>query len=73
MLASVVGEEGLLEIDRKYLAFGLAFERELVAQTAARTLEDSMAIGWRLLRALPASELSRLSDGQIAHYIGASA
>ena len=73
VLASVVGEEGLLEIDRKYLAFGLAFERELVAQTAARTLEDSMAIGWRLLRALPASELSRLSDGQIAHYIGASA
>jgi V/A-type H+/Na+-transporting ATPase subunit B len=73
VLASVVGEEGLLEIDRKYLAFGAAFERELVAQTAARTLEDSMEIGWRLLRALPKSELSRLSDAQIAQYIGTPA
>ena len=71
VLASVVGEDGLLDIDRKYLAFGAGFERELVQQTAARTLEASMDIGWRLLRALPKSELSRLSDAQIAKYIAA--
>ncbi len=71
VLASVVGEEGLLEIDRKYLAFGAGFEQELVSQTSARTLEASMEIGWRLLRALPKVELSRLSDAQIAQYIEA--
>ncbi len=65
ILASVVGEDGLSDNDRKYLAFGTGFERNLVHQDAARTLETSMEIGWRLLRALPKSELSRLSDAQI--------
>ena len=34
VLASVVGEEGLAETDRRYLAFGTAFEQTLVHQTA---------------------------------------
>ena len=72
VLASVVGEEGLLYIDRQYLAFGASFEQDLVQQTAPRTLETSMEIGWRLLRTLPRSELSRLSDAQIAQYMGTS-
>ena len=66
VLSSVVGEEGLAATDRQYLAFGVAFEGELVAQDAPRTLEQSMDIGWRLLAGLPPSELSRLSDAQIA-------
>jgi V/A-type H+-transporting ATPase subunit B len=70
VLASVVGEEGLAETDRQYLAFGDAFERDLVSQTAARTLEQSMDVGWRLLAGLPRSELTRLTDAQIAAYLG---
>ena len=66
VLASVVGEEGLAETDRQYLAFGAAFERDLVSQSEARTLEQSMAIGWKLLAGLPQTELTRLSDAQIA-------
>ncbi|MBE0548223.1 MAG: V-type ATP synthase subunit B [Rubrivivax sp.] len=69
VLASVVGEEGLAATDRQYLAFGHAFEGELVNQSAPRTLEQSMAIGWRLLAGLPKSELSRLSDAQIAAHL----
>jgi len=69
VLASVVGEEGLAATDRQYLAFGTAFEGELVHQESARTLEQSMAVGWRLLRGLPISELSRLSDAQIAAHL----
>jgi V/A-type H+-transporting ATPase subunit B len=69
VLASVVGEEGLSETDRRYLAFGALFERELLAQPAPRTLEQSMDTGWRILRSLPKSELARLSDAQIARYI----
>jgi len=70
VLASVVGEEGLADTDRRYLAFGAAFEAELVAQDGVRTLERSMATGWKLLAALPVTELSRLSDAQIERHLG---
>ena len=69
VLASVVGVEGLAETDRRYLDFGSAFEQSLASQTDARTLEQSMAIGWKLLAGLPRSELARLSDAQIAAHI----
>jgi len=70
VLASVVGEEGLAETDRRYLAFGNAFEQNLVTQDGPRTFEASMAAGWRLLAGLPHTELSRLSDAQIAAHLG---
>lgn len=69
VLASVVGEEGLAATDRQYLDFGRAFESQLVSQDAPRTLEQSMEVGWRLLSGLPRSELSRLSDAQIAAHL----
>ncbi len=69
VLASVVGIEGLADADRRYLAFGTAFEQTLVSQTGARTLEESMAIGWKLLAELPRNELTRLSDAQIAAHL----
>jgi V/A-type H+-transporting ATPase subunit B len=69
VLASVVGQDGLTDTDRRYLAFADRFERELVAQGEARRLDDSMAIAWELLRALPRAELTRLSDAQIAAHL----
>jgi V/A-type H+-transporting ATPase subunit B len=69
VLASVVGEEGLADTDRKYLRFGTAFEQTLATQSEARTLEQSMAIGWKLLADLPKTELTRLSDAQIAAHL----
>jgi V/A-type H+-transporting ATPase subunit B len=69
VLASVVGEEGLSETDRSYLAFGTQFEQQLIHQRGARSLEASMEVGWRLLAALPAGELGRLSDAQIERYL----
>ena len=72
VLASVVGEEGLADTDRQYLAFGTAFEERVLAQSAPRTLEQSMDAGWRLLAGLPATELTRLSDAQIATHLGGS-
>lgn len=70
VLASVVGEDGLAEADRRYLSFGLRFEQEFLHQDAPRSLDDSMAIGWRLLGSLPRQDLSRLSDAQIATHLG---
>jgi V/A-type H+-transporting ATPase subunit B len=69
VLASVVGEEGLAQTDRLYLRFGAAFEQTLAHQEEARSLEQSMAIGWGLLADLPRTELTRLSDAQIAAHI----
>jgi len=69
VLASVMGVEGLPENDRKFLEFGDAFEERFVAQDGPRTLEESMALGWDLLRGLPPGELTRLSSAQLAEYI----
>ncbi len=70
MLASVVGTEGLPPVDRRFLEFAHEFETRLVHQKAARSLEEDMRIGWELLRTLPVHELHRLSQKQIAQYLG---
>ncbi|HSJ47361.1 MAG TPA: V-type ATP synthase subunit B, partial [Gammaproteobacteria bacterium] len=70
VLASVVGSEGLTEVDRLYLRFGEGFEGEFIQQGGERrTLEQSMELGWRLLALLPRVELHRLSDAQITQNI----
>jgi V/A-type H+-transporting ATPase subunit B len=71
ILASVVGEEGLPESDRRFLAFGDSFEQRVLSQDAPRSIEQSMAAGWDVLKMLPQAELSRLSDAQIGRYLGA--
>jgi V/A-type H+-transporting ATPase subunit B len=72
VLASVMGEESLPEVDRRFLAFGRELEDRLVHQEDRRTLEESMRIGWELLRGLPVSELTRLTKQQIERYLGGS-
>jgi V/A-type H+-transporting ATPase subunit B len=69
LLASVLGREGLSAVEQRYLEFGDAFEHQLVHQERARTLEESMAAGWRVLRLLPPHELTRLDRRQLAHYV----
>ncbi|HRP95953.1 MAG TPA: V-type ATP synthase subunit B [Rhodocyclaceae bacterium] len=71
VLAGVVGEDGLTESDRRYLEFGRRFETDIVDQREPRPLEESMALGWRCLRILPESELTRLSDRQLAEHVRA--
>ncbi|MEJ2515934.1 MAG: V-type ATP synthase subunit B [Gammaproteobacteria bacterium] len=73
VLASVMGVEGLPENDRKFLDFADAFEQRLVNQESGRTLEQSMALAWELLRGLPAAELTRLSSEQLEKYIETTA
>ncbi|MFO1408152.1 MAG: V-type ATP synthase subunit B [Steroidobacteraceae bacterium] len=68
-LASVMGEQGLPEADRAFLAFGERFEQGVLRQATARTLEESMQAGWEALRGLPRNELTRLSDAQIRRHL----
>lgn len=70
VLASVVGRDGLDELDQEFLNFGDHFEQRFVHQDASRTLEQSMEIGWSLLQSLPATELTRLTDDQIIKHVG---
>jgi V/A-type H+/Na+-transporting ATPase subunit B len=66
VLASIMGEDSLPEVDRSLLSFGRAFEAQMIEQPARRTLDESMALAWELLRALPVTELTRLKPEQIA-------
>ena len=61
-LASVIGEDELSEVDKRYLEFGTAFERRFVAQGAEenRSMEETLDIGWQLLHILPREELDRV-------------
>jgi V/A-type H+-transporting ATPase subunit B len=64
-----MGQEGLSDNDRDYLAFGDAFEEKLINQPSARKLEESMAIGWEILGLLAESELTRLDNEQIIRHV----
>ncbi len=61
-LASVIGEEELSAIDKKYLQFGKQFESEFISQGREqnRQILQTVELGWKLLRLLPREELSRI-------------
>lgn len=61
-LASVIGEDELSPIDKKYLAFGKAFEERYIGQGMEenRTMEETLDLGWELLKMLPREELDRI-------------
>ncbi|MFV0528247.1 MAG: V-type ATP synthase subunit B [Lachnospiraceae bacterium] len=61
-LASVIGEDELSSLDKKYLAFGKAFEYQFVGQgeTENRTIIETLDKGWALLSMLPKEELDRI-------------
>jgi V/A-type H+-transporting ATPase subunit B len=61
-LVAVIGEEELSELDRRTLEFGERFERRFLAQGAYedRPIEQTLALGWSALRALPEDALSRI-------------
>lgn len=69
-LASVIGEEELSPIDKKYLEFGRQFEGTFVNQgnNENRTIEQSLDLGWKLLSTLPKSELDRVDDKLLDKY-----
>ena len=69
-LASIVGEEELSEINRRYLQFGERFEREFVAQHPYenRDFHQTLDLGWQVLEPLPDTELTRLSRDLIARH-----
>ena len=69
-LAQIIGEDDLSEIDRKFLAFGIAFEKQFLSQKTdeKRTIEETLDIAWDILGILPPEELERLSPQMMEKY-----
>ena len=61
-LASVIGEDELSPLDKKYLKFGKEFEQHFVGQDPYdnRNIMETLTIGWDLLGLLPREELDRI-------------
>jgi V/A-type H+-transporting ATPase subunit B len=69
-LALILGEASLADLDRLYLKFADRFEDEFVRQGefTARTIGETIALGWALLRDLPAAELKRIRPEYLEKY-----
>ena len=70
-LASVIGEDELSPIDKKYLEFGKEFEKRYIGQghEENRTMMETLDLGWELLRILPKEELDRIDTKLIEKYL----
>ncbi len=74
LMATIVGEAGLSDPDRRALAFADRFEREQIDQgRARRTIGETIAIGWRLLDGLPRDDLERIDDATWAAHVASAA
>ncbi|MEK6759213.1 MAG: V-type ATP synthase subunit B [Deltaproteobacteria bacterium] len=56
-LVTIVGDEGLTELDRKYLGFSDEFERRFIGQgEVERSIEETLDLGAELLTRVPEGE-----------------
>lgn len=69
-LQVILGEAALSEMDKVYLKFAQAFEKEYVSQGEYenRTIEQTLDLGWRLLKIFPKSELKRVREKFLGKY-----
>ena len=69
-LMVILGEAALTETDLLYAKFADEFEKRYVSQgyDTDRSIEETLEIGWDLLRLLPRSELKRIPDAMLDEY-----
>ncbi|MFP4056025.1 MAG: V-type ATP synthase subunit B [Candidatus Brocadiia bacterium] len=74
-LAAVIGEEELSPLDKRYMEFGRTFENQFLNQDEDedRPIEQTLDMGWEVLRLLPRDELYRISDELLDRYYEAPA
>ena len=70
-LAVILGDAALSDTDKKFAAFADAFEKEYVSQGGEtnRSIEETLDLGWKLLKMLPRNELKRIRDKMVAQYL----
>ena len=71
-LAAILGDAALTDVDKLYAKFAEGFEKTYVSQgfTTNRSIEETLDIGWNLLKILPRSELKRIKEKFIEKYLG---
>jgi len=69
-LMVILGESALTEVDKLYAKFSDEFERQYVSQgyDTNRSIEETLDLGWKLLKILPRTELKRISDELLIQY-----
>ena len=69
-LMVILGEAALTETDLIYAKFADEFEKQYVSQgyKTDRSIEETLEIGWELLRILPRSELKRINEQLLDEY-----
>lgn len=72
-LMVVLGEAALTPIDRLYAKFADEFEKKYVSQgfDKDRSIEETLSVGWELLKLLPRSELKRIHEEYLQKYYDA--
>ena len=70
-LSAILGEAALSDVDKLYAKFAEAFEKEYVSQgfNTDRNIEETLDLGWKLLKILPTSELKRIRTEYIEKYL----
>ncbi len=69
-LSIILGEAALTEVDRKFAKFADEFEKQYVNQgfDKNRSIDETLDLGWNLLRLLPRNELKRIKDSLLDQY-----
>lgn len=69
-LMVILGESALTDIDKLYAKFADEFEKEYVSQgyNTDRSIEETLDIGWKMLKILPRSELKRINEDFLKKY-----
>lgn len=69
-LMVILGESALTDIDKLYAKFADEFEAQYVSQgyRTDRSIEETLDIGWDLLRILPRAEMKRIRDEYLDKY-----
>ena len=69
-LMVILGEAALTDTDKLYAKFAEEFENRYVSQgySTDRTIEETLDLGWELLRILPRNELKRIDDKYLNLY-----
>ncbi len=69
-LTSVVGEDELSSVDKKYMEFGRLFEEHFINQgfNTNRSIEETLDLGWELLSVLPKGELDRIDNAVLDQF-----
>ncbi|MCD7729815.1 MAG: V-type ATP synthase subunit B [Clostridia bacterium] len=71
-LSAILGEAALSDVDKLYAKFAEEFEKLYVNQgfETNRNIEETLDLGWQLLKILPVGELKRIRQEYIDKYLG---